>query len=30
MSGRKVWAADEVLSADDLQDYIQDQVVFVY
>ena len=30
MAGRKVWAADEVLSADDLQDYIQDQVVFVY
>jgi hypothetical protein len=28
--GRRVWAADEVLSADDLQDYIQDQVVFVY
>ena len=30
MSGRKVWAADEVLAAADLQDYIQDQVVFVY
>jgi hypothetical protein len=30
MSGRKVWAADEVLTAEDLQDYIQDQVVFVY
>jgi hypothetical protein len=30
MSGRKVWAADEVLAAEDLQDYIQDQVVFVY
>ena len=30
MSGRKVWAADEVLTAQDLQDYIQDQVVFVY
>ena len=29
-SGRKVWAADEVLAAADLQDYIQDQVVFVY
>lgn len=28
--GRKVWAADEVLSATDLQSYIQDQVVFVY
>jgi hypothetical protein len=30
MSGRKVWAADEILTAADLQDYIQDQVVFVY
>ena len=30
MSGRKVWAADEVLTAENLQDYIQDQVVFVY
>lgn len=30
MSGRKVWAADEILAAADLQDYIQDQVVFVY
>jgi hypothetical protein len=30
MAGRKVWAADEVLSADDLQEFIQDQVVFVY
>lgn len=30
MSGRKVWAADEVLAAADLQDFIQDQVVFVY
>lgn len=29
-SGRKVWAADEILAADDLQNYIQDQVVFVY
>jgi len=29
-SGRKVWAADEILAAADLQDYIQDQVVFVY
>ena len=29
-SGRRVWAADEILSATDLQDYIQDQVVFVY
>lgn len=28
--GRKTWAADEILAADDLQDYIQDQVVFVY
>jgi hypothetical protein len=30
VSGRKVWAADEILAAADLQDYIQDQVVFVY
>jgi hypothetical protein len=29
-SGRKVRAADEVLAAADLQDYIQDQVVFVF
>lgn len=29
-SGRKVWVADEVLAATDLQNYIQDQVVFVY
>lgn len=29
-NGRKVWAADEILAAADLQDYIQDQVVFVY
>lgn len=29
-SGRKVWAADEILAAADLQNYIQDQVVFVY
>ena len=28
--GRRVWAADEILAADDLQNYIQDQVVFVY
>ena len=28
--GRKVWAADEILTADNLQDYIQDQVVFVF
>lgn len=28
--GRKVWAADEILAADDLQNYIQDQVVFVF
>ena len=28
--GRKVWAADEILAADDLQGYIQDQVVFVF
>lgn len=30
MTGRKVWAADEILAAADLQSYIQDQVVFVY
>lgn len=29
-TGRKVWAADEILAASDLQSYIQDQVVFVY
>lgn len=29
-TGRKVWAADEILAAADLQSYIQDQVVFVY
>lgn len=29
-SGRKVWASDEILAAADLQNYIQDQVVFVY
>ena len=29
-TGRKVWAADEILAAADLQNYIQDQVVFVY
>lgn len=28
--GRKVWAADEILAAADLQSYIQDQVVFVF
>jgi hypothetical protein len=28
--GRKTWAADEILAADDLQGYIQDQVVFVF
>ncbi len=28
--GRKVWAADEVLAAADLQGYIQDQTVMVY
>lgn len=30
MAGRKVWAADEILAAADLQSYIQDQVVFVF
>jgi hypothetical protein len=29
-SGRKVWAADEILAAADLQDYIQDQTVMRY
>lgn len=29
-TGRKVWAADEILAAADLQSYIQDQVVFVF
>lgn len=29
-TGRKTWAADEILAAADLQSYIQDQVVFVY
>ena len=29
-SGRKVWVADEVLAAADLQNYIQDQTVMVY
>jgi hypothetical protein len=28
--GRKVWAADEVLAAEDLQNYIQDQTVMRY
>lgn len=28
--GRKVWAADEVLAAADLQNYIQDQTVMVF
>lgn len=28
--GRKVWAADEVLAAADLQGYIQDQTVMVF
>lgn len=28
--GRKVWAADEVLAAADLQGYVQDQTVMVY
>lgn len=29
-TGRKVWVADEVLAATDLQNYIQDQVIFRY
>lgn len=28
--GRKVWAADEILAADDLQSYVQDQTVMRY
>lgn len=30
MSGRKVWIADEVLSADDLNGYLMDQVVGIF
>ena len=30
MPGRKVWAADEVLTAEDLNDYLMDQAVVVF
>lgn len=30
MSGRKVWVADEVLSADDLNGYLMDQIVGIF
>lgn len=30
MTGRKVWAADEVLSAADLNEYLGDQVVTIF
>jgi hypothetical protein len=30
MSGRKVWAADDVLTAADLNDYLMDQAVMVF
>jgi hypothetical protein len=30
MAGRKVWLADEVLTADDLNDYLMDQAVVVF
>jgi hypothetical protein len=30
MSGRKVWAADEVLTAEDLNGYLMDQAVMVF
>lgn len=30
MAGRKVWVADEVLSAEDLNDYLMDQAVMVF
>jgi hypothetical protein len=30
MPGRKVWAADEVLTANDLNDYLMDQAVVVF
>jgi hypothetical protein len=30
MPGRKVWAADEVLTAEDLNDYLMDQAVAVF
>jgi len=30
MSGRKVWVSDEVLSADDLNSYLMDQIVGIF
>ena len=30
MSGRKVWVADDVLTAEDLNDYLMDQAVMVF
>jgi hypothetical protein len=30
MSGRKVWVADDVLSAEDLNEYLMDQAVMVF
>lgn len=30
MTGRKVWAADEVLSAADLNEYLGDQVITIF
>lgn len=30
MSGRKVWAADDVLTAADVNDYLMDQAVMVF
>lgn len=30
MAGRKVWAADDVLTAEDLMDYLMDQSVMVF
>jgi hypothetical protein len=30
MSGRKTWAADDVLTAEDLNDYLMDQAVMVF
>jgi hypothetical protein len=30
MAGRKVWLADEVLTAEDLNDYLMDQAVVVF
>jgi Ser/Thr protein kinase RdoA (MazF antagonist) len=30
MSGRKVWAPDDILEAEDLMDYLMDQAVQVY